>query len=125
SKGKTILTLRVVENGKLKKKEISIKVKKEKPQKARPADNTGRRRNGSCGKSCPLNNFFAKAKSDFGNFFCRMKSVWNYLPDKKKLAYIVLGLIIVVMILASISPKLLIFGLMAIALYLFWIIFKK
>ncbi|MCI2081717.1 MAG: hypothetical protein LKJ93_00805, partial [Bacteroidales bacterium] len=41
SKGKTILTLRVVENGKLKKKEISIKVKKEKPQKARPADNTG------------------------------------------------------------------------------------
>ena len=47
------------------------------------------------------------------------------MPENKKLAYKILGLIMVAMILTSISPKLATLGFLLVVGHLFWVIIKK
>jgi hypothetical protein len=55
----------------------------------------------------------------------KYKTAWSYLPADKKLAVKVMGLVTVIMILTSISPKLLPLGLIALVGYLGWVVMKR
>lgn len=50
---------------------------------------------------------------------------WSCMPERKRLAYTVLWLLLLVMMLYNISPSLLFLGLIGVVGYLMWIIFKR
>jgi len=73
-KGKTVLTLRSVNNGKVEKKEISVKVKNVETAKATKV--------GSFQDKVQI--FFSDLKSSWRTFSARMKYGWQNLPPKRK-----------------------------------------
>ena len=68
---------------------------------------------------------FSKIKTWWNGLASKLKLAWTYMPENKKLAYKILGLIMVAMILTSISPKLATLGFLLVVGYLFWVIIKK
>ena len=55
----------------------------------------------------------------------RFKLAWTYMPENKKMAYKILGLILAALFLANLSPRLLSLGFFIVVGYLMWIILKK
>jgi hypothetical protein len=55
----------------------------------------------------------------------RLSYAWQYVPAQKKLAYKLLLLLLVVMLISAFIPKATYFGLLAVAAYLLWYIYKK
>jgi len=73
SKGNTTLRLTVVQNGKVQKEELSVKVSKPK------AKTTKQHR--------PLNNPFKNLNGNWSSFIYRLRYGWQMLPDKKRKIY--------------------------------------
>lgn len=77
SKGKTLLRLNVVYNGKVERKELSVKVEKVKAAKA-PKTRTARK---------PLRNPFRNFRSNWNSFCYRLRYGWQAMPQKKRRNY--------------------------------------
>lgn len=120
SNGHTTITLDAVEKGKPVKKELKIKVRQPKPEKpkkekvyeAKPYDQYKR-----------MDHKPIKEKWDA--FRTRLKYFWQSLPPQKKQAYILLLIIFVVMIVSSFYPRIIFYGMSALALYLLWTLMKR
>lgn len=124
SNGQTVITLDALENGKPVKKEIKIKVRAPKPQKekvyeARPSGDSGKKYDQY--KRMDRRPFREKWET----FKTRLKYFWQSLPPQKKQAYILLFIIFVVMIVSSFYPRIIFFGMSALALYLLWTLMKR
>ncbi|MDD2595422.1 MAG: hypothetical protein PHD11_06370 [Bacteroidales bacterium] len=116
SKGKTVFTITAQENGKTVSKKAAVRVKKLKPIKAKVNRNGF---NGSTSASA------GKAREKFNLLKSRLKYSWSVIPEKKKLAITVSFILLAVMIVTSFVPKFLFFGMMALLVYLMWVIYKK
>jgi len=112
-----VLTLRATIGGKLEEKSAKVKVKR----KVLKADKVSRGPKNQNSK--PFD--FTRIKDWWTRTTAQYKTAWAYMPETKKLAVKVMGLIAAVMILSGISPKLLPLGLLAVAGYLSWIILKR
>ena len=117
---KIVLTLRASIGGKVEEKKAAVKVKRKvlKAEKVRRSPKSS-----SSGGKKAFD--FSKISSWWNNFTSRLKMAWSYMPENKKLAYKILGLILLAMILAGISPKLMGVGLILVVGYLMWIILKR
>lgn len=115
SKGKTHLVIMVTNAGKSYYKSVQVRVKKLKPTKAENVyDYTGAkgvRNNG--------------LKNSWNNFKAKMKMAWGYMPDKKKLAFKLLGGLALVSIISMIWPKFMPIGVTILTIYLCYVIIKK
>jgi len=114
-----VLTLRASLNGKVEEKSITVKVKR----KVLKAEKVHRTSSWEGKKKKPFD--LGRIKDWWTRFTAALKTGWAYMPETKKLAYKVLGLLMAGMILTSISPKLLPVGILLIGGYLSWIIIKK
>ena len=113
------LTLRASIGGKVEEKKATVKVKR----KVLKAERVYGSAKSSKGWKNPFD--FSKIKTWWNGIVSKFKLAWTYMPENKKLAYKILGLIMVAMILTSISPKLATLGFLLVVGYLFWVIFKK
>ena len=115
SKGKTEMVIGASLNGKMHYKSVGVRVKAPKVQRAQYVhDYTGAkglRRNG--------------LKNSWYNFKSKMKYAWGGFSEKKRLAYIILLAICLLMILSSVWHLFYYFGLTALVIYLFYVILKK
>lgn len=115
SKGRTHLVICVTNGGKPYYKSVGVRVRKMKASKAEEVyDYTGHkgvRRNG--------------LRMSWNNYKEKMKMAFGYLPEKKRLAVQLLLALGIIMLLTAIWPKLTSLGFLALAAYLFWIIWKK
>lgn len=76
SKGKTVLRLSVVQNGKIHKEELSVKVEARKAPKAeRTSTHSGPK------------NSFKNIKGNWSTFVYRLRYGWQMLPEKKRRIY--------------------------------------
>ena len=116
---KMVLTLRASIGGKMQEKSVTVKVKRKvlKAEKVHRAPRSGR-------TSGPTE-WWESIKSWWTKTSAGLKTAWTYMPENKKLASKILGLMCAVMLLTGISPKLFPLGLIAIMGYLTWIIVKR
>ena len=114
------LTLRAVIGGKTQEKSVTVKVKR-KVIKAEKVHGTPR--SGSNNKKAWFD--FTKLKDWWSRTSDRLKTAWTYMPENKKLATKILGLMFAVMLLTSFAPKLFPLGILAIMGYLTWIIVNR
>lgn len=114
------LILRAVIGGKTQEKSATVKVKR-KVLKAEKVHGTPHGGSGS-GKDWFD---FTKVKDWWSRTSAGLKTAWTYMPENKKLATKILGLMCAVMLLTSFAPKLFPLGLLAIMGYLTWIILKR
>lgn len=120
SKGKTILTITATNEGKEYSKTLKIKVKELKAINAETiSDNQGFGFNGSG------QNVGEKFSNWWRNAKMKMLYTWIALPPNKKIAYIILNFMLLLLIITMIFPKFLFFGLILIIIYLFYILMKK
>lgn len=112
---KIILVLRASIGGQVEEKTVSVRVKR-KVIKAEKVSYSPRNRKMFSG--------FSGIKEKWTRIKSQYKTVWTHLPDTKKLALKVTGLLTIAISLSAISPKLLPWGLMAIVGYLGWIVVK-
>lgn len=68
---------------------------------------------------------FSKVKDWWSRTSAGLKTAWTYMPENKKLATKILGLMCAVMLVTGFAPKLFPLGLLAIMGYLTWIILKR
>ena len=118
---KIILTLRASIGGKVEEKKASVKVKR----KVLKAEKVYGSAKSSSSKNWKNIFDFTKVKTWWNGLASKFKLAWTYMPENKKLAYKILGLIMAAMILTSISPKLASLGFLLVVGYLFWVILKK
>ncbi len=115
SKGRTHLVIGATSGGKTYYKSVRVRVQRMKASKAEYVhDYTGRqgvRRNG--------------LKTTWENFKTKVKMVWGYLPEKKRLAYVILTALCLLMILSAFWPNVFRWGVFLLVGYLFWVILKK
>lgn len=115
SRGRTQLVIGVTNGGKTYYKSVAVRVKKLKSSKDEHVyDYTGvggMRQNG-------LKTTWQNLKSKFNMF-------WNYMPEKKKMAYKILLLLCVFSLLSLIWPKLMSIGLYFLFGYLVYVIVKR
>jgi len=113
-----ILTLRASVGGKIEEKSATVKVER-KVLKAEKVNRSPR--------SGPDNRKFdlARIKDWWSRTTMQYKTAWNYLPEEKKLAVKVMGLLAATMLLTAISPKLLPIGLIGLVGYLGWVVMKR
>ena len=116
---KITLTLRASIGGKVEEKKAYVKVKR----KVLKAEKVHGSAKSSKSWQNPID--FSKMKPWWNGLISKFKLAWTYMPENKKLAYKILGLIMVSMVLTSISPKLASVGFLLVVGYLFWVIFKK
>ena len=116
---KIILTLRASIGGKVEEKKATVKVKR----KVLKAEKVYGSAKSSKSWKNPID--FSKIKTWWNGLASKLKLAWTYMPENKKLAYKILGLIMVAMILTSISPKLATLGFLLVVGHLFWVIIKK
>ena len=116
---KIILTLRASIGGKVEEKKATVKVKR----KVLKAEKVYGSAKSSKSWKNPID--FSKIKTWWNGLTSKLKLAWTYMPENKKLAYKILGLIMVAMILTSISPKLATLGFLLVVGHLFWVIIKK
>lgn len=118
SKGKTLLTLEAMENGKTSRKRLGVKVKKLKTTRTQTLNNEEFRRQREEFARKPFREKWALIKT-------AARTAWQYMPEKKRTAYRILGVLLLVLLLLSISPIVLSVGLLALSIYLVFIILKK
>ncbi len=112
------IILKASVGGKIEEKKACVKVRR-KVLKAERVDRAPRSHRPSSKFSFSrIGDWFKKQANMF-------KTAWSYMSADKKLAYRILGLIMVTMVLTSFSPKLLAVGLGGTVGYLIWQIFKK
>lgn len=114
SNGQTVISIEGVENGKTVKKEILIKVKapKVKKENSKKYDQYQRL------DRKPIKEKIDALKSKFKYF-------WQSLPPQKKQAYILLSIIFGIMIISTFYPKIILFGMSILAIYLLWTLMKR
>jgi len=108
--GSLTLVLRASISGRIEERSCTVKVKRKILKAEIP-------------RSKKMN--FGKVSNWWERFSATFKRTWSYMPENKRLAYIVLGLIFLSMLLISVSPKLMPLGFIAIVGYLTWVIFKS
>ena len=54
-----------------------------------------------------------------------IRTAWQYMPEKKRTAYKILGILLLLMLLAAIAPKLMELILLLLAGYMLYTIFRK
>lgn len=118
SRGKTGLTLEAVENGKTTRKRLGVKVKKLRTTRTQTVNNEEFRRQREEFARKPFREKWTLIKA-------AARSAWQYMPEKKRSAYKILGVLLLVLLLVSISPIILSIGILALAIYLVSIILKK
>lgn len=115
SKGKTEIVIGAAANGKMHYQSVGVRVKRQKVEKAEYVhDYTGAkgvRNNG--------------LKNSWYNFKSRTKYVWNGFSEKKRLAYIILSALCLLMLVSSFWHQFYTIGLIALVGYLLYIIIKK
>ena len=105
SKGRTHLVSR----------SVRVRVKKMKPTKAEYVhDEMGHR---SVRRNVIRNSWL--------NFKNKLKMVWSYLPERKRLAYVILSALCVLMILSAFWPGVFRWGMFLVIGYLFWVILRR
>ncbi len=114
------IILKASVGGKIEEKKACVKVRR-KVLKAERVDRAPRSQRSSGKKLFD----FSRIGDWFKKQTTMFKTAWSYMSADKKLAYKVLGLIMVTMILTSFSPKLLAVGLGGTVGYLIWQILKK
>lgn len=115
SKGRTYLVIGATVDGKTYYESVKVKVKKIRAQKAEYMnDYTGAR-------GARENGLYNTWK----NFKTKFKISWDNMPDRKRLAFKVLGIWLVVMIVAGIWPKFLLYGQFIVIGYLLWVLWKR
>lgn len=114
------LTLRASIGGKTEEKSATVKVRR-KVVKAERVNSTpyGRKER----TTNPLD--FSKVKDWWKRTSDKYRTAWSYMPENKKLATKILGMMLALMILTSIWPKLFSLGLLLIIGYLGWIVLKR
>jgi hypothetical protein len=116
SKGRTRITLSANCHGTPVHREIFIIVRKARSSKAK-GDNT------------VYDSYTRMDKPNlqqrFKIFRERLSYAWQYVLAQKKFAYKILLLLLVVMLISAFIPKVTYFGLLAVAAYLLWYIYKK
>lgn len=117
---KMVLTLRASIGGKTEEKSASVRVKR-KVVKAERVNSTpyGKKEK----KNPPLD--FSKVKNWWRRTSGRYKTAWSYMPEDKKLATKILGMMLALMILTGFWPKLFSVGLLLIIGYLGWIVLRR
>jgi len=135
---KMVLTLRASIGGKTHEKSITVKVNRKVVEAEAPRRSS--RSSGSSGSFGSSSTFsssrssgsggkkfldFSKLKNWWARTTAGFKTAWTYMPENKKFATKILGLMCAVMLLTSFFPKLLPFGLIAIMGYLTWVIIKR
>lgn len=118
SKGKTLLILEAVENGKTRRKRIGVRVKKLKTTRTQTVNSEEFRRQREEFARKPFREKWALIKT-------AARTAWQYMPEKKRSAYKILGVLLLVLLLVSISPVVLSVGLLVLAIYLVSVILKK
>lgn len=118
SRGKTILTLEAVTGGKSERKRIGVKVKRLKSTKAESFDNSQFRQARDTFARKPLRERWELLKP-------AIRTAWQYMPEKKRTAYKILGILLLLMLLAAIAPKLMELILLLLAGYMLYTIFRK
>lgn len=118
SKGKTLLILEAVENGKTTRRRIGVKVKKLKTTRTQTVENEAFRRQREEFARKPFREKWQLVKT-------AARTAWQYMPEKKRSAYKILGILLLVLLLVSISPVVLSVGLLVLAIYLVSVILKK
>lgn len=113
SKGRTKLTLSVSYGGKIYTKTLAVRVKKQKTINPEYVDEKVRGRH------------FQGLKEKWESFKTKFKMLWQYLPERKRLAYILLSALAMLMLISMLYPKILGIGICVISLYLLWVILKK
>lgn len=120
SKGKTKLTITAVNEGKEYSKTLKIKVKEMEVINAETVSDN---------QNSFFNNFRHNNGGKFSNWWrsTKMKLLytWMALPPNKKIAYIILNFLMLLLIIAMIFPKFLMFGLILIIIYLLYVLMKK
>ena len=112
-----VLTLRASIGGKTEEQSVNVKVKRQvlKAESVHRSPRSGRKKPAG----------FSGIKDSWSRYTAQTKTAWAYMPEAKKLAVTVMGLLMIAIILACISPKLLPWALVAIACYLGWVVIKK
>lgn len=113
SKGRTKLSLSVSLNGKIYTKTIAVRVKKQKTINPEYVDGNNQHR------------IFSGLKGKWQNLKTKFKYSWQYLPERKRLAYVVLSLLAILMLLSTFFPQILGIGVCVVAVYLLIVILKK
>lgn len=115
SKGKTEIVVGAMANGKMRYKSVGVRVKRQKVEKAEYVhDYTGAkgvRNNG--------------LKNSWYNFKSKMKYAWGSFSEKKRLAYIILLSISLLLLVSSFWHPFYRIGLVALVGYLFYVILKR
>lgn len=123
---KIVLTLRASIAGKTEEKTATVKVKRKVVKAERvnstPYGKKERTGNGSS-KNNPIN--LSRIKNWWQRTKDKYKTAWSYMPETKKLATKILGMMLALTILSSIWPKLFSLGLLLIVGYLGWILIKR
>lgn len=114
------LSLRAVIGGKTQEKSMTVKVKR----KVLKAEKVNGAPHGSQGSKKSWFDL-SKIKGWWSRTIAGFKTAWTYMPENKKLATKILGLMCAIMLLTSFAPKLFPLGLLAIMGYLTWVIVKR
>lgn len=115
SKGKTQIVIGVTNGGKTYYKSVGVRVKKMKATKAEYV-------NDYSGAKGVKNN---GVKNSWENVKSQYKMAWSYMPQDKKLALKILGALALLLIFTAFLPKFSAIGVLIIAGYLFWVLFKR
>ena len=118
SKGKTKLILEATFQGKKQCKEIRVRIKKLKTTRTRTINNEAYARQREEFSKKNLNEKWHILKNS-------IRYSWQCLPENKRLAYKILGILLLIVLLIRISPRLVSLGLLILAGYLFFVIVKK
>lgn len=124
--GKMTIRVHGLKDGKRESETIEIKVKSSnKQEEVKTGTNYSTHDSKWNAYGAQPKNFWQKVQYGFNNFKNRISYTWSVLSEKKKLANIILLMLCITMILCSFVPKLMPFCILAIVIYLFWVINKK
>lgn len=71
------------------------------------------------------NGWWSRQKYRLRSYWASLRYTWSCMPERKRLAYTIMWLLMAVMMLYYISPSLLFVGLLGVVGYLMWIVFKR
>ncbi|MDD3200422.1 MAG: hypothetical protein PHP76_00300 [Bacteroidales bacterium] len=111
SKGKTKLSVTAVENGKKVTKSVAVRVRKQRPAKAKV---NNKQYDSYKRMSTPL-------KEKWNQTVEKVKYSWRSLTPTKRLSYKVLGILLIIIIISIFLPKFLMYGIMGLTLYMLFI----
>lgn len=118
SKGRTRLTIAVVQGGRTFTKKLSVRVKKMPVMRAETVDHRGRRQSG-------FGLWWAKQWGKIRLFFGRLRSELRTLPERKQLAAKLLAIMGVLLILSSVWPRVYSFGMLFLVGYLGFVLLRQ